>query len=232
MNSIVLAASWSEFWSELLEGIRKFFNPDLSGYTNFNLGSSGIINIHVIVIGLFIGAMMTAIYSIYTKKILGEMVRKLISEEVIGADKAMTLEELGFSKNILIKHALKGYTLGRVVDSVEKDAFIAETNEARRIYEENREKAKAQGKRIPSFPEPSFKKKPDECHYYISEKKKYTAEMRFNANGSGYGTFFFVLLIAFICVIMIYALLPQLLTLVDKSLNDFTVQGNTYVPGQ
>ena len=145
---------------------------------------------------------------------------------------SMTLEELGFSKNILIKHALKGYTLGRVVDSVEKDTFIAETNEARRIYEENREKAKAQGKRIPSFPEPSFKKKPDECHYYISEKKKYTAEMRFNANGSGYGTFFFVLLIAIICVIMIYALLPQLLTLVDKSLNDFTVQGNTYVPGQ
>ncbi len=230
MRQIALATSWNEFWSNILNGIREFFNPDLSGYTNFNLGSNGIINIHVIVFGIFIGALVAAVYSIYTKKILGEMVRKLIAAEAFSPEKSMTLEELGLSKNILIKHALKGYTLGRVVNSIEKDEFITKTNEARVIYEENRKKSAKQGKRIPSFPEPTFKIKPDECHYYIAEEKKYTAEMRFNANGSGYGTFFFVLLIASICVIIVYALLPQLLTLIDKSLNDFTVQGNTYVP--
>ena len=232
MKSIALAANWSEFWSELWDGINKFFNPDLSGYTNFSFGSSGIINIHVIVIGIFAGAMVAAIYSIYTKKILGEMVRKMLDMGAVGAENAISLDALGLSKNILIKHALKGYTLGRVVNSIEKDDFIKETNDTRTTYEENRKKLAKQGKRIPAFVEPTFKKKIEECHFYISEEKKYTAEMRFNAEGSGYGTFFFVLLISFICVIIIYSLLPQILLLVDKSLNEFTVQGNTYVPGQ
>ena len=133
-------------------------------------------------------------------------------------------------KNLPVKWGLKGYTLGRVVNSVEKDEFIASTNEARKIYEENAKKAAKDGKRLPAFPEPSFKKKVGDCKYYIAEKNRYTAEMRFNDSGSGYGTFFFVLLIAIICVVIVYALLPDLMKLIDTVLADFTVKGNTHIP--
>lgn len=226
---ILANIGWNEFLGNLITSIKEFFNPDLSGYTNFDLGSSSIINIHVIVFGIFIGVMLAAIYSIYTKKILGRFVRKLLAEEIIAPEEAKTLDELGFAKNLAIIWGLRGYTLGRVVNSVEKDEFIKATNDARQIYEDNRKRAAKQGKRLPSFPEPKFTKKVRECSYYIAEKNKYTAEMRFNDNGSGYGTFFFVLLIAFICVIIVYALLPQILTLIDTVLADFTVQGNTYI---
>lgn len=226
---ILANTGWNEFLGNLITSIKEFFNPDLSGYTNFDLGSSSIINIHVIVFGIFIGVMLAAVYSIYTKKILGAFVRKLLAEGATAPEEAKTLDELGYSKNPAIIWGLKGYTLGRVVNSIEKDEFIKSTNEARLTYEANRKEAAKLGKRLPSFPEPKFTKKVSECRYYIAEKNKYTAEMRFNDNGSGYGTFFFVLLIAFICVIIVYALLPQMLTLVDTVLADFTVQGNTHI---
>ena len=226
---ILANTGWNEFLGNLITSIKEFFNPDLSDYTNFDLGSSSIVNIHVIVFGIFIGVMLAAVYSIYTKKILGSFVRKLLADGVTAPEEAKTLDELGAAKNPAVILGLKGYTLGRVVNSIEKDEFIKSTNAARRAYEANRKDAAKLGKRLPPFPEPKFTKKVSECRYYIAEKNKYTAEMRFNDNGSGYGTFFFVLLIAFICVIIVYALLPQILTLVDTVLADFTVQGNTHI---
>lgn len=232
MEGILKATTWNEFWVDLTNGIREFFNPDLSGYTNFSLGSNGIVNIHVIVFGIYIGIMLAAVYTIYTKNVLGKMVRNLLETGSIEPENAKTLDELGLKKNLFIRLALRGYSMNRIVNSIEKDEFIKDTNEARNTYEENRKASAKIGKRLPPFPEPKFDKKPEECRYYITEKNRITSEMRFNANGSGYGTFFFVLLIASICVIIVYSLLPHLLTLVDKSLNDFTVRGNTYVPGQ
>ena len=228
--SFLANASWNNFLEGLLEGIKNFFSPDLTDYENFSLGSDGVVNIHVIVIGVFIGVMIAAGYSIYIKKILGRFVRKLINDDIFEPEKAKTLAELGMEKNFAVRWGLKGYTLGRVVSCPEKDEFVKSVNEARRVYNENAESAAKHGKRLPAFPEPTFKKKVDECRYYIAEKDRYTAEMRFNDNGSGYGTFFFVLLIAVICVIMVYALLPQIMQLVDTVLSDFTVQGNTHIP--
>ena len=228
--SFLANASWNNFWEGLFESIKSFFSPDLTEYKSFSLGSDGVVNIHVIVIGVFIGVMIAAGYSIYIKKILGKFVRRLISEDVFEPERAKSLAELGMDKNFAVRWGLKGYTLGRVVSSPERDEFIRATNEARRVHNENSEAAAKHGKRLPAFPEPTFNKKVDECRYYIAEKDRYTAEMRFNDNGSGYGTFFFVLLIAVICVIMVYALLPQILQLVDTVLSDFTVQGNTNIP--
>ena len=231
MAGFTLASrGWSEFWNSLLDSIHDFFNPTLDGYTNINFGSSNVINIHVIVFGIFIGVMIAAAYSIYTKKILGEFVRKLVAEDAFSPENAKTLEELGFSKNIAVIHGLKGYTLGRVVNSVEKDTYLELVSSMRTNYEENRKAADKLGKRLPAFNEPKFDKKVGECRYYIAEKNRYTAEMRFNANGSGYGTFFFVLLVAIMCIIIIYAILPHLLAFTDAAISDFTVKGNTHTP--
>ena len=221
---------WNEFWNSLIAGIKDFFNPTLTGYSNLNFGSDKLVNIHVIVFGIFIGVMIAAAYSIYTKQILGKFVRALIKEDILSPETAKTPEELGFGKNLPVLYGLRSYTLGRVVSSVEKDGFIKETNAARKAHEEAREEAKKQGKRIPQFKEPKFTKNVRECRYYIPEKDKYTAEMRFNPNGSGYITFFFVLLVSVMCIVIIYALLPHILAFADAAISDFTVEGNTLKP--
>lgn len=230
MSSFILKGGWSEFREGLFDSIKDFFNPTLSGYTNFDFGSDNIINIHVIVFGIFIGVMIASAYSIYTKQILGKFIRNLLSEDATSPEKAKTVAELGFEKNIAVLHGLKGYTLGRVVNSIEQDEYIEKVNKMRQNYEESRKAADKQGKRLPPFTEPKFDKKVTECRYYIAEKNKYTAEMRFNPNGSGYGTFFFVLLISIMCIVIIYALLPHLLAFTDAAISDFTTDGKTFIP--
>ena len=230
VNFTLANNGWTEFWNSLLGKIKDFFNPTLSGYTNFDFGSDNIVNLKVIVFGIFIGVMIASAYAIYTKKILGEFVRKLLSEDILDPSKAKTANELGFGKNPFVLRELKGYTLGRVVRSVEKDEFVERVKREREEYEASRAEAIAKGERMPAYREPRFDKKASECHYYIAEKDRYTAEMRFNANGSGYGTFFFVLLISIMCIILIYAILPHILAFTDAALSDFTVKGNTFTP--
>ena len=59
------------------------------------------------------------------------------------------------------------------------------------------------------------------------EEKKYIAEMRFHARGSGWPTLLFVLLISVICIFVIFGFLPQILRFVDNTISIFSVKGNT-----
>ena len=86
--------------------------------------------------------------------------------------------------------------------------------------------AKENKRSIPRYVQPKFKPQVSEFHYYIDESKKYTAEMRYNDRGSGLGSFFFTLLISAICIIIIFALLPTILRVLDNSIGQFTTSGN------
>ena len=222
--NFILDAGQDKF--DLWQAIKDYFNPDLSAYKSFSFGSGGMVSLHIIVLGLFVGIVISAVYAIYTKKILGKMVRKLLDDKIFSPEEAKTLEELGFEKNYAVISGLKGYTLGRVVSCVEKDEFIENTNRERNEHEERRKELKKEKKRAPAFKEPSFKHNPKKCRYYIAEKNRYTAEMRFEDYGSGYGTFFFVILIGILCVIAIYGLLPGVLSYADKVLFSYTPEAN------
>ncbi len=221
--------NWNEFLSELTVAIEKFFNPDLSGYTNFSFGSS-LVSVHAIVWGLYIGMLLASIRMIYIKNCHGKLVRGLISAEALSPDRAMTLSSLGMDKYVPVLLGLRGTALKKVVRSIEYDEYVDGVKKDYAEYEAAREATKQGGGKKPKLITRKFSKKPSECHYYINEESKYSAEMRYNQNGSGYGTFFFVMLIGFICVLIIYALLPEILRLTDVVLNDFTVKGNTYIP--
>ena len=209
MNFVLNAThGGSGFWNAVLA----YFNPDMSAYGSFG-SKNGIVNIHVVAAALFMGIMATAIYTIYTKKILGKMVRKLIAAEAFSPESAKTLEELGLEKNYAVRSALKGYTLGKVVSSLESDAHIEEINAARKAHEEKAAELKAEGKRAAAFKTPKFEVKAKDCHYYIAEKDRYKAEMRFDARGSVLGIFFLGLVLAVVCVVALYGFLPKVLAL-------------------
>ena len=201
-------------WLEAIKAwLTDFFNPSLEGYTNFDFGSGEMLNIRIIIFGVFAGVLLASLYTVYVKNVIGAFVRKLLSEESLSRDNAKTLEKLGFLHNPFVRIALRGSLLASTVVRVcsEEETTVA--------AEEGSNISKKQVK--PAKPDPKT------VCYYIKEEKKYVAQMRFNATGSGWPTFFFVLLISVICIFLIFAFLPQILRLLDNTISIFSVAGNT-----
>ena len=194
--NFMLVSSFKELGENIKDWLYDFFNPKLEGYTNFDFGEGDMINIRMIIFGIFAGVLLASLYAIYVKNVIGAFVRKLLAEGCLAEEKAMTLEELGFNKNIFVKQALRGSLLASTVIHVKPEP---------KEGEEGTEEEK----------------------YYIKEERKYAAEMRFNARGSGWPTFFFVLLCSVIAIFIIFAALPHVIDFLDNTISIFSVEGNT-----
>ena len=202
MNPMITTAAVDvkALWAELMGWFYDFFHPTLEGYVNFDFGSGSMVNIRVMIFGIFIGVFVASLYMVYVKNIVGAFVRKLLAEECLSPDRAKSLSELGFDRNPFVKLALRGSLLASTVVRVHHGA----------------EEDSAEGE-IPAV----------ETRYYIQEEKKYAAEMRFHARGSGLPTLLFVLLVSTMCIFVIFAFLPQILRFVDNTISIFSVNGNT-----
>ena len=192
-------------WSWLCD----FFTPELDGYTNFDFGNGSMLDIRIVVFGMFIGVLIAALYIIYIKNVVGAFVRKLLAEGCLSEETAKTANELGYGKNPLIRAALRGTMTRGTVFSVLPKA------------EEGRESEQGEKTRAPKAP--TFA----ETRFYIPEDKKYAAELRFRTRGSGWPTFFVVLVLSIACVFLIFAILPYALSYLDKTISIFSVAGNT-----
>lgn len=212
-----VARGWLESFKAWLYN---FFNPQLDDYVNFDFGKGEMLNLRLIVFGAFFGVLLASLYIIYIKNVVGAFVRKLLAEECLSEERAMTLEQLGFWHNPFVRLALKGsVTLGTVYSVYPEEQGSAESVEGGLLPNE---KADAPSKNSPQATKPD----PRRVRYYIKEEKKHAAEMRFNPRGSGWPTFFFVLVISVICVILIFALLPHVLSYLDKTVSVYTEKGN------
>ena len=195
---IFVAANRLEImWAEFLAWLDAFFNPELEGYVNFDFGGSTLVNLRVIIFGIFIGVLVASVYMVYIKSAIGPFVRKLLAEECLSEENAKTLEELGYAKNFFVRMALRGSILRSTV-----------------IH-------------VPCEEEDEGGNKRTLVRYYIPEPKRYVAEMRFRNRGSGVPTLLFVLIIGTICIFLIFGFLPQILRLVDNTISIFSVEGNT-----
>ena len=184
--------------------IYDFFHPTFEGYTNFSFSESQQKLFPFIVFGIFLGVFLAAFYTLYIRSLLGGIVRRIIGEGQFGAENAKTLAELGFEKNVFVRHALKNpYSLRRVLRSRELDAH--------REAKTGRE----------------FRYDPKNEHFYLLEDDKSTAEMRFGKHATSPVTLLFVLLGIAICEVIVFAFLPELVTFFDNVLSQFTVKGNT-----
>ena len=165
---------------------------------------------------------------IFIKTTLGRLVRALLEKSAFAPESALTLTDCGLEKHFFIRRALKhGYTLRRVVRCVEEEEYFSKIYQEQAAHEAARAEAKKNGQKLPPYRAPRFTQPLSLCHFYIPEKDRYAAEMRFHEKGSGYLTFFFVLLGCVICICLIFALLPQLLRFFDNVISLFSVKGNT-----
>ena len=199
-----------ELW-EYFEG--KYFSVDAGRYEHLNIGSGGIVTLQRIVLGLFGGVILAAIFACYDKNRLGAFVRKLVKEQCLWPDKAQTLYELGFLRNGGVKASLcSPNKLGKIVHCVEKEAYEKQVEEARAAFVEKHGSDK-------DFYMPAYRIDFESDHFYIPDEEHYRAEVRYEETGSGWRAMILVIIASIIGAALVCFLLPDMLQLVDNMLD-------------
>jgi hypothetical protein len=199
-----------ELW-EYFEG--KYFSVDAGRYEHLNIGSGGIVTLQRIVLGLFGGVILAAIFACYDKNRLGAFVRKLVKEQCLWPDKAQTLYELGFLRNGGVKASLRSPNkLGKIVHCVEKEAYEKQVEEARAAFVEKHGSDK-------DFYMPAYRIDFENDHFYIPDEEHYRAEVRYEETGSGWRAMILVIIASIIGAALVCFLLPDMLQLVDNMLD-------------
>lgn len=205
----------AELWEYLTN---KYFNPDPVYLENFNGGSSRILSLRLIIIGITVGFCVASILTLIDKKHLGGLVRHMLSEECIGKENAKTLEELGYSKSASVRGSLKsGTVLKKWVRCVEEDIHREEIEKKRKEYEQQvKDDPKAK-----KFKEVEFKRDPDSHRFYIDEEKRYSAAIKFDSKGTNVVSAIMVILISVIICALLCYVVPDMLTLFDNFVSGF-----------
>ena len=202
-----------EIW-EYLEG--KYFSVDTGRYENITLGSGSLITLQRVVLGICVGLIIAAGMACYDKNKLGSFVRTIVREQALWPDKAMTVYDLGFTRNSAVKASLRSPNkLGKIVRCVEKEAYDARVKEAREAYVA--EHGSEEG-----FFMPQYRLDFDNDHFYIPDEEHYRAEVRFDNEGSGWRAFILVCIVAVVAAALICFLLPDMIQLVDNMIGILT----------
>jgi len=94
---------------------------------NFNIDMNFTTNI--VFQGIFIGLIIAVLAVGYNKLVIGKFVKALINAEANHPAFAKSFSELNLKKTILLKHALRGYMLQKIVAKLEE-----ENNEEPKYY--------------------------------------------------------------------------------------------------
>jgi hypothetical protein len=114
----------------------ELFSIELREYEHITFDARAAASFRLLVFGLFIGANIAALISIFNKRVLGDFVRALISNECFSAESAKTLSELGYQKDPAVRGSLRhGVTLRRVVRCVEEVEYLSALEKRRAEYE-------------------------------------------------------------------------------------------------
>lgn len=198
---------FEELW-EYLEG--KYFSVDVGRYEHISIGSGSLVTLQKVVLGICFGVIVASGIVCYDKNRLGAFVRKIVKEQALSPDKAMTLEELGFSRNGGVKASLRSRNkLGKIVHCVEKEQYEKQVNEAREIYV-------AEHGNEEGFFLPEYRMDVNKDHFYIPDEEHYRAEIRYENRGSGWRSFILVCIVAVVAAALICFLLPDMIQLVDN----------------
>ncbi len=218
--------------SELFEYFKEeYFTPHFGDYTHFTFSEDSAFSFQSLVICLFIGINLASLAVIFDRRVLGNFVRKLISENCLSADRAKTLSELGFFKNAAVRGSLRsGVTLRRVVRCVEEEEYNkaleskrAEYNAAAtsNAFSDAGALTKRKGKR-PSFREVPFKINFETARFYIPEELKYMAEIKFERKGTNWLSFFLVFVLSIAMMIVVFRIAPDIFQMLDNFLTMFS----------
>ena len=196
-----------ELWA-YFEG--KYFSVDTGRYEYIQVGTGSLVTLQRVVLGIFAGIIVAAGFAFYDKNRLGAFVRTLVKEQCLWPEKAQTLYDLGFMKNGGVKASLRSPNkLGKIIRCVEKEQYEKRVEEAREAYV-------AEHGSDEGFFMPNYRINFETDHFYIPDEEHYSAEVRYEQNGSGWRAFLLVVLVAVVGAALVCYLLPDMLQLVDN----------------
>ena len=205
-----------EIWEYIVDN---YFSVDMPYLENFTVKANALVSIRMIIIGITIGIVIAAISTVYTKRYIGDFVRKMIYEECFDKDSAKTLYDLGYLKSPGVRGSVKtGGTLCRWVRCVEEDEFLIEVNKKRDEFFELHKNDEKPLK----FKAPEFIRDCNTMHFYIPKDKTYAAEIKFDKRGANMGSAILVSVAALLLCIFACYIVPDAIKLVD---NFITVVG-------
>lgn len=201
--------------------VEKYFSIDYGNYNYIDLGT-GLVNPASMIVCLFIGIVIASIAALFSKRVLGDFVRAISRERALSPAKAMTLEQLGYARNTAVRSALKrNGSLRRAVRCVEDDcadlaAGIPLRPGIAELYAVNPD---------PAAPTPG-RTDLDQAHFYIPEAEIYTAEIRYEKKGTNPLSLILTIVLCVIACSVAFALLPDVLQLVDNFIGIVKPTGN------
>ena len=188
----------------------KYFTGNIGTYENFSFGTGSLISLRVIVFGLVIGIVIATVLTIIERRYLGNLVRKLISQDCLSNEKAKTLSELGCPGNYLYRSALRGgHVFGRL---------ILQHEEPKPPTEEKAEEAETEEKEEPPKPPRPAKLDFTTARFYIPEEKRYEAEARFERKGSNWLVGALTVIGSLFLIAGLLFIVPELLRFLDNFL--------------
>ena len=178
----------------------------------FNGNSAGL-SVPIVILGLFLGLILAAIFSVISKRMNGVFVQKLIGEGALSPEDGKTLPELDFADKLFIRYAVKrGVSLRRVMRCREEEEYERDCAEKMEAYVEKRKTDKKLPKKLKI---PKFKIKPDEHHFYIPEELKVTAETKFDIKGISVGRTVISVIALVAAFLLVFMFLPTMISLVS-----------------
>ena len=220
LSALMLSTGEQSFWEELWTAIEEsYFSVNTGRYEYININSSSFLSLQIIVIGIFIGIILSTVFISFDKRKLGAFVRHVISEGCLSPESAKTLDELGYLKDVSIRGSLRrSGVLSRVVRCVERDKFYEDMEFMRQKYIEKHGNDKG-------FAELEFKIDLQTAHFYIPDEEHYRAEIRFDKKGTGWRSILLVTVISIVAASLVCFLLPDMLQLVDNMIGIFSNGG-------
>ena len=187
-------------------------------YENIGFEKTPLFSLRLTVLGIFLGAIIACVIMAYNKQVLGGAVRRMIGREALCADKALTLAELGYNKNVIMRNAFcSSSTMRRFVKCVGEQEFIEEQNGLREEYE----KRVAAGEDLPKFKEIEYVIDPDTDKFYIPEDLRIRAEIRFEKKGSGWVSTLITILLMCVVFFIVLLILPMIFGAADEFIGSF-----------
>lgn len=149
--------------------------------------------LNLIIWSMYIGFMLATVLYYYQKKVMGKFVRLIISKGALSADNALTLEELGYQKKVLVRSQLqKQSALRKMVWEVDDNY---RTGEDGRLY---CAREKALDLNLGKF--------------YVPEERRIQAQLRYDDKGSDIFTLLISAVVLFALAVVACIWLPDLIS--------------------
>ena len=198
-----------------------------SGYYEYlGMETQDLINFKLMILGLFIGLAIASFGIVYDKRVLGDVVRKLLHKEVLSPESAKTLAELGYGRSSAVRHSVrKSVSLRRVVKCREEEEFYRVQEQKRLEHEEMRKNDRSLGR----FREMTYEFDLEQDHFYIPEEMKYMADVKFEKKGNSFFFAFFLVAMLAVMYVAFLVFLPDMLEIVNDYIGSFSYQSNTVI---